>query len=159
VLPLSSHGAFGTGRLHKAAKRKENSIMAMSHPNYVELMKVVNKDVEEGEAPVINSRYSIVMATAKRARQLVNGAEPLVEADPKTKPLSVAVDELYKGKIQILGTSGDDDDLSALSLTGGTAVISEADLEEGEPDDSESGEKSIDESAEEEDEAEPVEEN
>jgi DNA-directed RNA polymerase subunit omega len=121
----------------KAARRKENSIMAMSHPNYVELMKVVNKDVEEGEAPVINSRYSIVMATAKRARQLVNGAEPLVEADPKTKPLSVAVDELYKGKIQILGTSGDDDDLSALSLTGGTAVISEADLEEGEPDDSE----------------------
>ena len=39
----------------------------MIHPSYVDLMQVVNKGVEEGETPVINSRYSIVMATAKRA--------------------------------------------------------------------------------------------
>ena len=51
----------------------------MIHPSYVDLMKVVNKDVEEGETPVINSRYSIVMATAKRARQIVDGDEPLVK--------------------------------------------------------------------------------
>ena len=42
----------------------------MIHPSYVDLMQVVNKGVEEGETPVINSRYSIVMATAKRARQM-----------------------------------------------------------------------------------------
>lgn len=34
-------------------------------------MKVVNKDVEEGETKIVNSRYSIVMATSKRARQLI----------------------------------------------------------------------------------------
>ena len=32
----------------------------MIHPSYVELMKVVNNDVEIGEEPVVNSRYSIV---------------------------------------------------------------------------------------------------
>ena len=74
----------------------------MIHPSYVDLMKVVNKDVEEGEAPVINSRYSIVMATAKRARQIVDGDEPLVDSTDSEKPLSIAVDELNEGKIRIL---------------------------------------------------------
>ena len=41
----------------------------MLHPSYAELMKVVNSDVEDGENPVVSSRYSIVLATAKRARQ------------------------------------------------------------------------------------------
>jgi len=65
-------------------------------------MKVVNSEVEPGETPVVNSRYSIVMATAKRARQIIGGDEPLVDAKGK-KPLSVAVDELNEGKIKILG--------------------------------------------------------
>ena len=42
----------------------------MLHPSYTDLMKVVNKDVEPGEEPVVSSRYSIVMATSKRARQI-----------------------------------------------------------------------------------------
>ena len=74
----------------------------MIHPSYVDLMEVVNKGVEEGETPVINSRYSIVMATAKRARQIVNGDEPMVETDPAEKPLSIAVRELNEGQISIL---------------------------------------------------------
>ena len=37
----------------------------MLHPSYAELIKVVNGDVEEGDTPVVNSRYSIVLATAK----------------------------------------------------------------------------------------------
>ena len=74
----------------------------MIHPSYVDLMEVVNKDVEEGETPVINSRYSIVMATAKRARQIVDGDEPLVKVSRGEKPLSIAVDELNQGEIRIL---------------------------------------------------------
>ncbi len=74
----------------------------MIHPSYVDLMKVVNKNVEEGETPVINSRYSIVMATAKRARQIVDGDEPLIEDPYGKKPLSVAVEELNSGSIRIL---------------------------------------------------------
>lgn len=74
----------------------------MIHPSYVDLMEVVNKDVEEGETPVINSRYSIVMATAKRARQIVDGDEPLVKVSRGEKPLSTAVAELNQGVIRIL---------------------------------------------------------
>ena len=74
----------------------------MLHPSYTDLMKVVNSEVEPGEAPVVNSRYSIVMATAKRARQIIAGDEPLVTAKVD-KPLSIAVVELNQGKIKILG--------------------------------------------------------
>ena len=74
----------------------------MLHPSYSDLMKVVNSDVEPGETKVVNSRYSIVMATAKRARQIVNGDEPLVDGDSE-KPLSVAIEELNQGMIKIIG--------------------------------------------------------
>ena len=74
----------------------------MRHPSYTELMKVVNSEVEPGEVPVVNSRYSIVMATSKRARQIIAGEEPLVPAKGR-KPLSIAVDELNQGKIKIMG--------------------------------------------------------
>ena len=73
----------------------------MLHPSYSDLMKVVNSEVEPGEAPVVNSRYSIVMATSKRARQIIAGDEPLVDGTGK-KPLSIAVEELNEGKIKIL---------------------------------------------------------
>ena len=59
----------------------------MLHPSYTDLMKVVNQDVEEGESKVVNSRYSIVMATAKRARQLMDGDLPMVQAKAGEKPL------------------------------------------------------------------------
>jgi len=64
-------------------------------------MKVVNSEVEPGEAKVVNSRYSIVMATAKRARQIISGDEPLVEGEGK-KPLSIAVEELNESQIKIM---------------------------------------------------------
>lgn len=73
----------------------------MLHPSYSDLMNVVNSGVEEGETPVVNSRYSIVMATSKRARQIIAGDEPLVNPNGK-KALSMAVEELAKSKIQIL---------------------------------------------------------
>ena len=74
----------------------------MLHPSYSDLMKVVNSEVEPGEAPVVNSRYSLVMATSKRARQIIGGADAMVD-DRDKKPLSVAVEELNQGKIKILG--------------------------------------------------------
>ena len=73
----------------------------MLHPSYSDLMKVVNSEVEPGEEPVVSSRYSIVMATSKRARQIISGSEPLVDGEGK-KPLSIAVEELNQSKIKIL---------------------------------------------------------
>ena len=75
----------------------------MLHPSYTDLMKVVNKDVEEGETKVVNSRYSIVMATAKRAREIIDGSLPLVNIKDGEKPLSIAIDELNQAKIKVIG--------------------------------------------------------
>lgn len=79
----------------------------MIHPSYSDLMEVVNSDVEPGEQPVVQSRYSIVLATAKRARQIIAGEEALVPSDGQ-KPLSTAVEELYEGKVKIVGDDEDE---------------------------------------------------
>ena len=75
----------------------------MLHPSYTDLMKVVNSEVEPGEAPVVNSRYSIVLATAKRARQIIaRQSKDDLDIPIISKPLSEAVSELYDGKVKIL---------------------------------------------------------
>ena len=57
----------------------------------------------EGLTKVVNSRYSIVMATAKRAREIIDGSMPLVGIKGNEKPLSVAIDELNQAKIKVDG--------------------------------------------------------
>ena len=86
----------------------------MLHPSYTELMEKINSEEYRGEEPAINSRYSIVIATSKRARELIGGARPLVEGVEGEKPLSIAVKELYDGKIKIMQEDEEvdfDDDL------------------------------------------------
>lgn len=79
----------------------------MLHPSYTDLINVVNNDVEPGEQPVVQSRYSIVIATARRARQLISGEDAMVPSSGK-KPLSIAIEELYKSKVKIVS----EDDLA-----------------------------------------------
>ena len=74
----------------------------MLHPSYTDLMKVVNQDVEEGTTKIVNSRYSIVLATAKRARQIIDGQKALVPTKHGDKPLSIAIDELNHTKIKVI---------------------------------------------------------
>ncbi len=85
----------------------------MLHPSYTDLMAAINSDIEEGEQPIVQSRYSIVIATAKRARQIIAGAKPMVEKAAGKKPLSIAVEELYNGDVKITGADDDmeDDDI------------------------------------------------
>lgn len=88
----------------------------MIHPSYADLMKVVNQNVEEGEEPVVQSRYSIVLATSKRAREIIAGDEPLIEGTKGMKPLSIAVEELYEGKIKIISDDEEDEKKKQLSM-------------------------------------------
>ena len=81
----------------------------MLHPSYTDLINAVNADVEPGEQPVVQSRYSIVIATAKRARQLVDGEEATVPSFGK-KPLSIAIDEVYKKKVKIVNDDESSED-------------------------------------------------
>ena len=82
----------------------------MLHPSYKELIDEVKETAPEEEQ--IKSRYSLVMAAAKRARQINDGSEPLVGASEKDKNLSVAVNEMFAGKVHIMdddaSTTGDE---------------------------------------------------
>ncbi|NBH73924.1 DNA-directed RNA polymerase subunit omega [Clostridiaceae bacterium] len=76
----------------------------MLHPSYADLINVVNSGVEPGEQPVVQSRYSIVLASAKRARQLIEETDPM-SGDAGKKPLSEAIQEIYDGRVKIIGDS------------------------------------------------------
>ncbi len=81
----------------------------MIHPSYSELIEAINANNEDDDnTMMINSRYSLVLATSKRARQLIAGAAPLVEGAAGRKPLSVGIEELYKGKVKILEGAEED---------------------------------------------------
>ncbi len=70
----------------------------MLRPSYSDLMEVLNNDTELGTD--VTSRYTVVIAAAKRARQIVAGAEPQVNC-ANTKAVSIAVEEMYNKKLQI----------------------------------------------------------
>ncbi len=70
------------------------------HPSYLEMMEKVNEGSEDG-TPIVNSRYSIVMAASKRARQLIAAEQTEVDGVDK-KALSIAVDDIMDGKIHVL---------------------------------------------------------
>ncbi|MCD8120936.1 MAG: DNA-directed RNA polymerase subunit omega [Clostridiales bacterium] len=82
----------------------------MLYPSYQNLIQKVNSEVKPGEHPVVQSRYSIVLATARRARQLIDGDEPMVPKSRGRKPLSIAIEELYEGRVRILPDSSVDED-------------------------------------------------
>ena len=74
----------------------------MIHPSYTELIEAINENSEDDDTTMsLNSRYSLVLATSKRARQIIDGADPLVPYTPGKKALSIAVDEVYKGEVKI----------------------------------------------------------
>ena len=76
----------------------------MLHPSYKEMIDKMNATKSEGDVE-IHSRYSLVIAAAKRARQINSGSEPLVDVNGKEKNLSTAVDELFAGKVHIIENS------------------------------------------------------
>ena len=72
----------------------------MIHPSYNELYEVINKDNDKAD-PMLSSRYAVCTATAKRAQQLIKGQEPLSNIR-SGKPLSIAIDEIFTGKVKVL---------------------------------------------------------
>lgn len=83
----------------------------MLHPSYADLIRVAN---EGSEDPIVVSRYSIVHATAKRARQIIDNrraSEQMEGTDGSSKDvhgvdrkaLSEAIDEIKDGSVKIIG--------------------------------------------------------
>ena len=80
----------------------------MIHPSYTELIEAINANSEDDDTTMsLNSRYSLVIAAAKRARQIIAGDEPMADKITCPKPLSIAVDEVYHGKVKIVGADED----------------------------------------------------
>ena len=104
----------------------------MIHPSYTELIQAINNNAEEDDnTMMLNSRYSLVLATSKRARQLIAGSEPLVDGAAGKKPLAIAIDELYKGKVKIVATSAEEETQEAApAVSEETAETAEAVTEE-----------------------------
>ena len=46
----------------------------------------------------VDNRYSLVIMTSKRARQIAAGEIPMTNADEKS-PVTLAVNEIYEGKV------------------------------------------------------------
>ena len=92
----------------------------MIHPSYSELIEAINTNNEDDdESMVLNSRYSLILATSKRARQLI-GAHIIntlggIDNVKGKKPLSIAIDELYHGKVKILPGKHEEEDLAEIA--------------------------------------------
>ena len=69
-------------------------INTMINPSVVDLLKRVE------------DRYTLVMVTSKRARQIIGGAEPLEDANSK-KPLTIAINEVNDGLVTYQSTVAD----------------------------------------------------
>lgn len=70
----------------------------MLTPSYSELMEVIKQNEKLDHR--VTSRYTVVLAAAKRARQLTNGANPLTYA-PTDRAVSIAVKEMSEGKLRL----------------------------------------------------------
>lgn len=46
----------------------------------------------------VDDRYSLIIMTSKRARQLAAGAPKLTDAEDKS-PVTIAVDEIFEGSV------------------------------------------------------------
>ena len=98
--------------------------------SYSELIQAINNNAEEDDnTMMLNSRYSLVLATSKRARQLIAGAEPLVKGAAGKKPLSVAIEEFYEGKVKIIADTPKEED-AAPAVTEAASEEAETSAEE-----------------------------
>ncbi len=87
----------------------------MLHPSYQELIDHINHVNKEKELPEINSRYSLVIAAAKRARALIDGNRAQVPADPTSRQLSTAVAEMEAEKIGVYTREVRKEDIPSVS--------------------------------------------
>ena len=79
----------------------------MLRPSYSELMSILNESNDVDSE--ITSRYTIVIAAAKRARQIIDGAEPVCYANTD-KAVNIAVREMYEGKLKIVASESNIDE-------------------------------------------------
>lgn len=84
----------------------------MLRPSYSELMEVLNQ--QESIDMKVTSRYTIVIAAAKRARQIIDGSAPMAKAS-SDKAVSIAINEMHEGRLTVC-VSQDETGIHAIDL-------------------------------------------
>ena len=108
----------------------------MSQQTYNDLIDAAKNTnaIQDDTDKLVESRYAAVIASAKRARQLIAGAKPMVAGAAGKKPLSVAIDELYQGQIKILAPEEETEETAEAVQTEAaveeTEAVAEAETEE-----------------------------
>jgi DNA-directed RNA polymerase omega subunit len=69
------------------------------------------EEVEETQAPEIDSKYRLIILAAKRSKQLQRGARPRIEIDTvKHKNTRIALEEVMRGRVNFTKTNDDDEE-------------------------------------------------
>ena len=77
----------------------KGAMQNMLNPSYSSLIRTLNEDNSLDNK--ITSRYSIVIAAARRARQIVAGAQYDSTGIKSDKAVSIAVSEMERGQLRI----------------------------------------------------------
>ncbi|MDQ2974808.1 MAG: DNA-directed RNA polymerase subunit omega [Acidobacteriota bacterium] len=73
--------------------------------------KEETEEVEETQAPEIDSKYRLIILAAKRSKQLQRGARPRIEIDTlKHKNTRIALEEVMRGRVNFTLTNDDDEE-------------------------------------------------
>ncbi len=65
------------------------------------VIEATKASTEQKEAPVLDSKYRLIIVAAQRSKQLQRGARPRVELDPqKHKPTRIALEEVERGRVK-----------------------------------------------------------
>lgn len=64
------------------------------------VIEAIDNANEQSEAPMLDSKYRLIIVAAQRSKQLQRGARPRVDLDPqKHKPTRIALEEVERGKV------------------------------------------------------------
>jgi DNA-directed RNA polymerase omega subunit len=70
--------------------------------------KTMIRAASEEQWPGISSRYQLIVVAALRSKQLLHGARPRIEADPrKRRNMSIALEEVKRGLVPFTTTNKD----------------------------------------------------
>ena len=68
-------------------------------------MTTDEQNQQEGQSPLIDSKYRLILVAAQRSKQLQRGARPRVEMDvQRHKPTRIALEEVQRGKVDFIIT-------------------------------------------------------
>ena len=72
------------------------------------IKKELEEEVEETQAPEVDSKYRLIILAAKRSKQLQRGARPRIDIDAlKHKNTRIALEEVMRGRVHFTVTKKD----------------------------------------------------